>query len=53
MGTVYLAFEHATERHVAIKFLHSPTSGTAFDRFLIEVRALAELSTKTSSTCWM
>ena len=43
MGTVYLAFEHATERNVAIKFLHSPTSGTAFDRFLIEVRALAEL----------
>ena len=43
MGTVYLAYEHATERNVAIKFLHSPTSGTAFDRFLIEVRALAEL----------
>ena len=43
MGTVYLAHEHATERCVAIKFLHSPTSGTAFDRFLVEVRALAEL----------
>ena len=43
MGTVYLAYEHATERNVAIKFLHSPTSGTAFDRFLIEVRVLAEL----------
>ena len=23
MGTVYLAYEHATERNVAIKFLHS------------------------------
>ena len=43
MGSVYLAYEHAPERFVAIKFLHSPTSGTAFDRFLIEVRVLSQL----------
>lgn len=43
MGSVYLAFEHAPARHVAIKFLHSPTSGTAFDRFLVEVRVLSQV----------
>lgn len=43
MGRVYLAREHAAERVVAIKFLNSPNSSTAFDRFLVEVRAQAKL----------
>jgi hypothetical protein len=43
VGTVYLAREHATERTVAMKFLNCPTSPTAFERFLVEARALARL----------
>jgi len=43
MGTVYLAREHAAERTVAMKILHSPTSRNAFDRFLVEARVLARL----------
>jgi hypothetical protein len=44
MGAVYLAREHATERTVAMKFLHAPARPWALDRFLIEVRALARLN---------
>jgi hypothetical protein len=43
MGSVYLAHEVATERTVAIKFLHRPGEPTAYDRFLVEVRALTRL----------
>jgi len=43
MGAVYLAFEKSSERKVAIKFMHSPSSSVMFDRFLIEARALAIL----------
>jgi serine/threonine-protein kinase len=43
MGEVYLAREHATERTVAMKFLHSPADPDLFERFLVEVRALARL----------
>jgi hypothetical protein len=43
MGSVYLAHEVAAERTVAIKFLHAPGSPNAYDRFLVEVRALARL----------
>lgn len=43
MGTVYLAREHAAERTVAMKILHSPTNRSIFDRFLIEARVLARL----------
>ena len=43
MGTVYLAREHAGERTVAMKILHSPANPTAFDRFLVEARVLARL----------
>jgi serine/threonine-protein kinase len=43
MGEVYLAREHFTERAVAIKFLRGPRSGSAQERFLVEVRALAAL----------
>jgi serine/threonine protein kinase len=43
MGTVYLAHEHAAERTVAMKLLNSPSSPTAFDRFLVEARSLARL----------
>src|SRR5207248_1054573 len=43
MGSVFLAREHATERTVAIKFLHAPGSPAAYERFLVEVRALARL----------
>lgn len=43
MGTVYLAHEHAAERTVAMKMLNSPSSPVAFDRFLVEARALARL----------
>jgi serine/threonine protein kinase len=43
MGVVYLAREHATERTVAMKFLRGAASGSAVERFLIELRALAVL----------
>ncbi len=43
MGTVYLAREHAAERTVAMKLLNMPGSRAAFDRFLVEARALARL----------
>jgi len=43
MGNVYLAREHISERIVAIKFLNAPSSAIAFDRFLVEVRAQANL----------
>src|SRR4029079_9785853 len=41
MGTVYLAREVAAERLVAMKFLQRPGNHAAYDRFLVEVRALA------------
>jgi serine/threonine protein kinase len=44
MGTVYLAHERAAERMVAIKFLNAPSSSSAFERFLVEARALARLN---------
>jgi hypothetical protein len=43
MGAVYLAWEQATERTVAMKFLHAPAGPSALDRFLVEVRALGRL----------
>lgn len=43
MGTVYLAREHAAQRTVAMKILHSPTNRSAFDRFLVEARVLVRL----------
>jgi hypothetical protein len=43
MGTVYLAREQAAERTVAMKLLNAPGSPTAFERFLVEARALARL----------
>jgi eukaryotic-like serine/threonine-protein kinase len=43
MGTVYLAWEVALERDVAIKFLQRPGNHAALERFLVEVRALALL----------
>ena len=43
MGAVYLAQEIAPERLVAIKFLQRPGHQGAFERFLVEVRALALL----------
>jgi serine/threonine protein kinase len=44
MGAVYLAREHATERTVAMKFLNRPGEPSALERFLVEVRALAQLN---------
>ena len=41
MGEVYLARELLAERLVAMKFLRRPGDQSAFDRFLIEFRALA------------
>ena len=43
MGTVYLAREFATERLVAMKYLQRPGNAVAFERFLVEVKALAGL----------
>jgi serine/threonine-protein kinase len=43
MGAVYLAREVVPDRLVAIKFLRRPGSQSAYDRFLVEVRALAAL----------
>ena len=43
MGSVYLAHEQAADRTVAIKFLTATGHPTAYDRFLVEVRALARL----------
>jgi serine/threonine-protein kinase len=43
MGDVVLAREQATERVVAMKFLRGPATPGSFDRFLIEVKALARL----------
>jgi len=43
MGIVYLARELAAEREVAMKFLQRPGNQAAFERFLVEVRALALL----------
>jgi serine/threonine-protein kinase len=44
MGVVYLARDHVTDRVVAMKFLRGGlVSGSAADRFLVEVRALAAL----------
>jgi serine/threonine-protein kinase len=43
MGAVYLAREHAAERLVAMKFLHEPGDPSGYDRFLVEVRVLAQL----------
>ncbi len=41
MGNVFLAREYATGRLVAMKFLLRPGDRSAFDRFLVELRALA------------
>jgi serine/threonine-protein kinase len=43
MGSVYLARDQATERLVAMKFLHHPGDPDAVDRFLLELRVLAQL----------
>ena len=43
MGAVYLAREVVPDRLVAMKFLRRPGSQSAYDRFLVEVRALAAL----------
>jgi hypothetical protein len=43
MGDVYLAREVVPQREVAMKFLRSPASSVAFERFLAEVRALARI----------
>ena len=43
MGAVYLAREVIPDRLVAIKFLRRPGNQSAYDRFLVEVRALAAL----------
>jgi serine/threonine-protein kinase len=43
MGIVYLAREIAPQRLVAMKFLQRPNNHAAFERFLVEVRALALL----------
>ena len=43
MGAVYLAFEFAAERVVAVKFIHDVSRRGAFDRFLVEARALARV----------
>jgi serine/threonine-protein kinase len=42
MGDVFLAWDVAGERQVAMKFLRAPGSPIAVDRFLVEVRALAK-----------
>jgi hypothetical protein len=45
MGVVYLARDHVTDRLVAMKFLRGGLGGgSAADRFLVEVRALAALN---------
>jgi serine/threonine-protein kinase len=41
MGVVWLAREYASGRVVAMKLLRHPGDRSAFDRFLIELRALA------------
>jgi eukaryotic-like serine/threonine-protein kinase len=41
MGDVYLARDLNAERLVAMKFLRHPGDPSAFDRFLVELRALA------------
>jgi len=43
MGAVYLARERASERLVAMKFLHHPGDPEAVDRFFVELRVLAQL----------
>ncbi|HEV3385418.1 MAG TPA: serine/threonine-protein kinase, partial [Gemmata sp.] len=43
MGDVYLAFEHNSEREVAIKFLRAPGNQAAVERFTAEVRALGRI----------
>jgi hypothetical protein len=43
MGEVHLAREYATSRLVAMKFLRHPADRAAFDRFLVELRALARV----------
>lgn len=43
MGAVYLARERASERLVAMKFLHHPGDPEAFDRFFVELRVLAQI----------
>lgn len=44
MGMVFLARDHTTERLVALKFLQRPGSQSAYDRFLVELRALTRLN---------
>src|SRR5262249_24973933 len=44
MGVVYLARDHTTEQLVAMKFLQRPGNQSAFERFLVELRALAGLN---------
>ena len=44
MGTVYLARHLPTRQLVAVKFLNKPGAPGAFERFLIEVEALARLN---------
>lgn len=41
MGSVYLARDSASERLVAMKFLHHPGDAEALERFLVELRVLA------------
>lgn len=43
MGVVYLARELASERIVAMKFLHQPWNSEVIDRFVVELRALTKL----------
>jgi serine/threonine-protein kinase len=43
MGDVYLARETASERLVAMKFLRFPGDAVLFERFLLELRVLAQL----------
>jgi serine/threonine-protein kinase len=43
MGLVYQARERATDRLVAVKYIHAVTHPTARDRFRLEVQALARV----------
>jgi eukaryotic-like serine/threonine-protein kinase len=43
MGSVYLARELASDRLVAMKFLHHPGNPESYERFLVELRILAQL----------
>ena len=52
MGVVYLAHDRSLDRQVAVKFIAAPQpNARARERFQTEARAIARLSTPTSSRC--